>query len=100
MPATMPTPTTSSAGPVIKTKLPGPNAQRVLAGDAKYLSPSYTRSYPLVAKRGRGAVIEDVDGIEFLDFSAGIAVVSSGHCHTEVVAAIKEQSGNAFSYAH
>src|SRR6478736_5588694 len=76
---------TQSTGPNIKTKLPGPNAQRVLAGDKQYLSPSYTRSYPLVAKRGRGVVIEDVDGNEFLDFSAGIAVVSTGHCHPKVV---------------
>ena len=47
---------TSTAGPKIKTKLPGPNAQRILEGDAKYISPSYTRSYPLVAKRGRGVI--------------------------------------------
>jgi 4-aminobutyrate aminotransferase len=57
------------------------------------MSPSYTRSYPLVAKRGRGVVIEDVDGNEFLDFSAGIAVTSTGHCHPEVVAAIQRQAG-------
>src|SRR5256714_9825886 len=84
---------TSTAGPRIKTRLPGPNAQRILEGDAKYISPSYTRSYPLVAKRGRGVVIEDVDGNEFLEFSAGIAVVSTGHCHPEVVAAIQKQAG-------
>src|SRR5262249_16686545 len=48
---------------------------------------------PLVAKRGRGLVIEDVDGNEFLDFSAGIAVVSTGHCHPEIVAAIQKQAG-------
>src|SRR4051812_36268144 len=83
---------THSTGPNIKTKLPGPNAQRVLAGDKQYLSPSYTRSYPLVAKRGRGVVIEDVDGNTFLDFSAGIAVVSTGHCHPEVVRAIQRQA--------
>ena len=84
--------TIATAVPNIKTKLPGPNAQRVLEGDAKYLSPSYTRSYPLVAKRGRGLIIEDVDGNEFLDFSAGIAVVSTGHCHPQVVAAIQKQA--------
>ena len=84
--------TMTTAVPNIKTKLPGPNAQRVLEGDAKYLSPSYTRSYPLVAKRGRGLIIEDVDGNEFLDFSAGIAVVSTGHCHPQVVAAIQKQA--------
>src|SRR5204862_2305034 len=80
-------------GSRIKTELPGPNARRVLEGDKKYLSPSYTRSYPLVAKRGRGVIIEDVDGNEFLDFSAGIAVVSTGHCHPQVVAAIQKQAG-------
>ena len=81
------------AGPKIKTALPGPNAKRVLEGDHHYISPSYTRSYPLVAKRGRGVIVEDVDGNEFLDFSAGIAVTSTGHCHPEVVAAIQKQAG-------
>jgi 4-aminobutyrate aminotransferase len=84
---------TTIAGPKLKTSLPGPNAKRILAGDEKYISPSYTRSYPLVAKRGRGIVVEDVDGNEFFDFSAGIAVVSTGHCHPEVVAAIQKQAG-------
>jgi 4-aminobutyrate aminotransferase len=84
---------TLTAGPKIKTALPGPNAKRVLAGDEKYISPSYTRSYPLVAKSGRGVVVTDVDGNEFFDFSAGIAVTSTGHCHPEVVAAIQKQAG-------
>jgi 4-aminobutyrate aminotransferase len=82
----------TSAGPNIRTKLPGPNAQKILKGDAQYISPSYTRSYPLVAKRGHGSIIEDVDGNEFLDFSSGIAVCSTGHCHPEVVAAIQKQA--------
>ena len=81
------------AGPKLKTAIPGPNAKRILAGDEQYISPSYTRSYPMVAKRGRGIVVEDVDGNEFFDFSAGIAVVSTGHCHPDVVAAIRKQAG-------
>ncbi len=88
----MPAQTMTSAGPNIRTKLPGPNAQKILKGDAQYVSPSYTRSYPLVAKRGHGSIIEDVDGNEFLDFSSGIAVCSTGHCHPEVVAAIQKQA--------
>src|ERR1700693_2646061 len=80
------------AGPKLKTAIPGPNAVRILAGDDKYISPSYTRSYPMVAKRGRGIVVEDVDGNEFFDFSAGIAVTSTGHCHPHVVAAIQRQA--------
>jgi 4-aminobutyrate aminotransferase len=85
--------TTTVIAPKLKTALPGPNAKRVLAGDEKYISPSYTRSYPLVAKQGRGMVVRDVDGNEFLDFSAGIAVTSTGHCHPQVVAAIQKQAG-------
>jgi 4-aminobutyrate aminotransferase len=81
------------AGPKLKTAIPGPNAKRILAGDEQYISPSYTRSYPMVAKRGRGIVVEDVDGNEFFDFSAGIAVTSTGHCHPKVVAAIQKQAG-------
>ena len=84
--------TMTAVGPHIKIAFPGPNAKRVLEADNKYISPSYTRSYPLVAKRGHGVVIEDVDGNEFFDFSAGIAVVSTGHCHPEVVAAIQKQA--------
>jgi len=88
-----PTAAAKSALPKIKTVLPGPNAKRIIGEDDRLISPSYTRSYPLVAKRGRGAIIEDADGNEFLDFSAGIAVTSTGHCHPEVVAAIQAQAG-------
>jgi 4-aminobutyrate aminotransferase len=89
----MTTITKTLAGPKLKTTLPGPNAKRILAGDERYLSPSYTRSYPLVAKTGRGIVVTDVDGNEFFDFSAGIAVTSTGHCHPQVVSAIEKQAG-------
>ena len=104
MPDTMMSETT--IGPKIKTALPGPNAKLVLDGDNRFMSPSYTRSYPMVAKSGRGIVVTDVDGNEFFDFSAGIAVTSTGHCHPHVVAAIQKQaaelihmSGTDFYYS-
>ncbi|HEX4613030.1 MAG TPA: acetyl ornithine aminotransferase family protein [Urbifossiella sp.] len=78
--------------PHIRTPLPGPAAAELLARDAEYVSPSYTRVYPLVVARGSGCVIEDVDGNRFLDFTAGIAVNATGHCHPEVVAAIHDQA--------
>src|SRR6184192_4230622 len=78
--------------PNIRTELPGPKAQALLQRDQSHVSPSYTRVYPLVVERGSGAVIQDVDGNLFLDFTAGIAVTSTGHCHPHVVAAIKDQS--------
>jgi 4-aminobutyrate aminotransferase len=92
--------------PSIRTPLPGPRAQDLLERDARHVSPSYTRIYPLVCERGSGAVIEDVDGNLFLDFTAGIAVTATGHCHPHVVAAIHDQSskllhmsGTDFYYA-
>ena len=78
--------------PDIRTPLPGPRAQVLLDRDKQYVSPSYTRLYPLVVGRGSGAVIEDVDGNLFLDFTAGIAVTATGHCHPQVVAAIQDQA--------
>jgi len=84
--------TKTLAGPKITTTLPGPVATQVLQADERIVSPSYTRSYPLVAKSGRGIVVTDVDGNEFFDFSAGIAVVSTGHCHPKVVEAIQNQA--------
>src|SRR5436305_3990020 len=78
--------------PSIAADLPGPRAQALLDRDQCCMSPSYTRIYPLVCARGSGAVIEDVDGNLFLDFTAGIAVTSTGHCHPHVTAAIHDQA--------
>jgi 4-aminobutyrate aminotransferase len=78
--------------PLIKTMLPGPEAARLIEIDKVYVSPSYTRIYPLVAEKGEGLWIYDVDGNLFLDFTSGIAVCSTGHCHPEIVAAIKKQA--------
>jgi 4-aminobutyrate aminotransferase len=95
----------STVGVAIRTELPGPEAKKILELDRHYVSPSYTRSYPLVARRGQGVFVEDVDGNIFLDFAAGIAVVATGHCHPRVVAAVQEQaarlihmSGSDFYY--
>jgi 4-aminobutyrate aminotransferase len=78
--------------PQLITAVPGPKAKEIVERDRRVISPSYTREYPLVAKRGRGAIVEDVDGNSFLDFAAGIAVVATGHCHPQVVAAIERQA--------
>lgn len=78
--------------PRIRHPLPGPKAKALIERDRKLLSPSFTRSYPLAAHRGKGMWIEDPDGNVFLDFTAGIAVTSTGHCHPDVVRAIKKQT--------
>ena len=78
--------------PHIKTALPGPKAKAIIDKDATFVSPSYTRDYPLVIARGEGAVVEDVDGNTFIDCAAGIAVNSTGVSHPDVVKAISEQA--------
>ncbi|RMG08722.1 MAG: acetyl ornithine aminotransferase family protein [Acidobacteria bacterium] len=79
--------------PIIKTELPGPKARQVVEADKRYVTPSYPRpDYKLVAERGYGVWIEDVDGNVFLDCNAGVAVCSTGHCHPEVVKTISEQA--------
>ncbi|MCJ7594641.1 MAG: acetyl ornithine aminotransferase family protein [Desulfobacterales bacterium] len=78
--------------PEIKTVLPGPEASRLIRVDRTYVSPSYTRAYPLVVKEAKGLWIRDVDDNLFLDFTSGIAVCATGHCHPLVVQAIKDQA--------
>lgn len=78
--------------PEIKTILPGPKASHLIQTDHTYISPSYTRIYPFVAKEGEGLWIYDVDDNLFLDFTSGIATCSTGHCHPFVVQAIKKQA--------
>jgi 4-aminobutyrate aminotransferase len=80
-------------GPTLRTPLPGPKARAIIERDAKVVSTSYTRDYPLVIARGEGAWVEDVDGNVFLDCTAGIAVTATGHSHPDVVRAIVEQAG-------
>ena len=82
----------SGSVPEIKTALPGPKAEAIMARDRLVVSPSYTRGYPLVIERASGSVVEDVDGNLFLDCAAGIAVNSTGHSHPDVVQAITDQA--------
>ena len=58
----------------------------------KHVMKTYGR-YPIVAERGEGCRLWDVDGKAYLDFLAGVAVNNLGHCHPKVVAALREQAG-------
>jgi 4-aminobutyrate aminotransferase len=85
--------------PDIRTELPGPLSRAVLEKDTAITSPSLPRAYPLVPQRGEGCVIEDADGNLFLDFNAGIAVNSTGHCHPRVVEAVQRQAETLLHYS-
>src|SRR3954466_2415469 len=94
LPAAVPVSTPLGPVPYLGTALPGPKAQAFIERDERHSSPSYTRDWPLVVERALGSTVQDVDGNRFLDFTAGIAVCSTGHCHPRVVAAIQQQAGN------
>lgn len=76
--------------PKVSGPLPGPRAQAIIAQDESCTSPSYIKEYPLVADRGEGCFIDDVDGNRFLDMMAGIAVSATGYAHPHVMGAVRE----------
>ncbi|MDG6899022.1 MAG: aminotransferase class III-fold pyridoxal phosphate-dependent enzyme [Nitrososphaerota archaeon] len=84
----------------IKGKLPGPNANAVVRDTAKYVSPSISRFYPLVVKSAHGSLVRDVDGNQFIDFAAGIAVLSTGSTHPKVVEAVKRQAEKFIHFSY
>jgi 4-aminobutyrate aminotransferase len=85
--------------PSIVTEIPGPRARAHVAYDQAWTSLSLPRAYPIVPVRGEGLVVEDIDGNLFLDFAAGIAVTSTGHCHPAVVEAIRAQAGELIHFS-
>ncbi len=84
--------TTTRDYPRIVAAPPGPKAKAIIDRDEAWTSTSYIKEYPLVIAGGRGAMVQDVDGNQFLDFMAGIAVSATGYNHPKVVAAIKDQA--------
>lgn len=82
----------------IKTDLPGPEAKRVIQEDSEFLATS-TKSLDIVAKRGQGVFVEDVDGNVFIDFASGIGVTNVGHVHPYVREKVQEQLGKLWHFA-
>src|SRR5829696_1099529 len=72
-----------------KLNLPGPKALALIERDKKVISSSYPRGYPFVMDHGKGVEVWDPDGNRFIDFMAGIAVLSTGHANPRVVRAVQ-----------
>ena len=89
-----------SAYPKIIVTPPGPKARELVKRDENVISPSYVRFYPLVVESGRGCIVRDVDGNEYIDFNSGLVCLSVGHSHPKVVAAIKNQCDRFLHYSN
>ncbi|MEF2686134.1 MAG: aspartate aminotransferase family protein [Lachnospiraceae bacterium] len=81
---------------IITETLPGPKAQEIIDRRKAVIPNAIGCSYPVVIKRGEGAMIEDVDGNKFLDWIGGVGVLNIGYSQLEVVEAVKEQADKFF----
>jgi len=86
--------------PKIVVTPPGPKARELVKKDEQLISPSYGRFYPLVVESGKGCIIKDVDGNEFIDFNSGLVCMNVGHNHPKVVSAIKNQCDRFLHYSN
>ncbi len=86
--------------PKIVVSPPGPKARELIKKDEKFISPSYVRCYPLAIESGKGCILKDIDGNEYIDFNSGLVCLNVGHCHPKVVDAIKKQSEKFLHYSN
>ena len=89
-----------SSYPKIVVTPPGPKARELVKKDESLISPSYGRFYPLVVESGKGCIVKDVDGNEFIDFNSGLVCMNVGHNHPKVVAAVKNQCDRFLHYSN
>jgi 4-aminobutyrate aminotransferase len=86
--------------PKIVVTPPGPKARELVKKDERFISPSYVRFYPLVIESGKGCIVRDVDGNEYIDFNSGLACLNVGHNHPKVIEAIKKQCDRFLHYSN
>jgi 4-aminobutyrate aminotransferase/(S)-3-amino-2-methylpropionate transaminase len=75
-----------------KTDIPGPNSKAILERHERVIAEPLSIYLPLVIAEGRGALLTDVDGNTFVDFTGGIGCLAVGHSHPRVVEAAQEQT--------
>jgi 4-aminobutyrate aminotransferase len=86
--------------PKIVVTPPGPKAREIVKKDESLISSSYGRFYPLAVESGKGCIVKDVDGNEFIDFNSGLVCMNVGHNHPKVISAIKSQCDRFLHYSN
>jgi len=88
--------------PKIVTELPGPKSRKYVEESRLYEPHSMSEQVPIAWKRAKGAVVEDVDGNFYIDFTSGVLVTNIGHSHPDHVRAVQEQAAqvmNSYDFA-
>src|SRR5262245_22854518 len=75
----------------LKTEVPGPRSREILERKQRTIAAPLAETFPIVAAEARGALLTDVDGNTFVDFTGGVGCFNVGHSHPRVVAAAEEQ---------
>src|SRR5579864_822308 len=76
----------------LRTEVPGPRSREIVERKMRVVADPLTLFLPIVAAEGRGALLTDVDGNTFVDFTGGVGCLAVGHAHPHVVAAVQEQA--------
>ena len=77
----------------IVTEIPGPNSKALHDRRVKVVSQGVSEAFPIYIDRAHDAIIVDVDGNQFIDFTGGIGVTTVGHTNNAVVEAVRDQVG-------
>jgi len=85
--------------PKIVVRPPGPKARELVKRDEQIISQSFVRFYPLVIEGGKGCIVRDVDGNEYIDFNSGLVCLNVGHNHPKVIEAVKKQCDRYLHYS-
>jgi 4-aminobutyrate aminotransferase/(S)-3-amino-2-methylpropionate transaminase len=80
----------------LKTAIPGPRSQELLARHDAAVAKPLSIYLPVIVDHGRGALLTDVDGNTFIDFTGGVGCLNVGHAHPKVVAAVQQQAERFF----
>src|SRR5215210_459667 len=75
----------------IRTEIPGPRSREIIERKERVVAAPLSLTFPVVIERGEGALITDVDGNTFIDFTGGVGCLNVGHSHPRVVEAAQEQ---------
>ena len=76
----------------LQTAIPGPRSREIVERKTHVVADPLSLYLPIVAAEGRGAILTDVDGNAFVDFTGGVGCLNVGHAHPRVVEAVQEQA--------
>jgi len=76
----------------VKLEIPGSKSQQLVAKKEKYVPRAISSLAPFIVVEGKGALVKDMDGNWFIDFTGGWGCLNVGHAHPKVIEVVKDQA--------